>query len=40
MPQYRVYPVPPPAYPAYPVAYCYFDNGWDMRPRRVCVPAW
>lgn len=39
-PRYRVYPVPVPVYPAYPAAYCYYDNGWDMRPRQICVPAW
>lgn len=43
LPPYPVYPVPAPAYPAYPAypaAYCYYDNGYDMRPRGVCVPAW
>jgi hypothetical protein len=39
LPRYRMYPVPVPAYPVYPVAYCYYDNGWDLRPRQICVPA-
>jgi hypothetical protein len=39
-PRYPVYPVPPPAYPVYTTSYCYFDNGYDMRPHRICVPAW
>ncbi len=39
-PRYPVYPVPAPAFPAYPATYCYFDNGYDMRPHRICVPAW
>ncbi len=39
LPRYPVYAVPPPAYPV-PAAYCYYDNGWDARVRRVCVPAW
>lgn len=42
-PAYPVYAVPPPiypAYPAYPSSYCYYDNGYDMRPRTVCTPAW
>ncbi|MFT3732866.1 MAG: hypothetical protein QM780_15835 [Hyphomicrobium sp.] len=37
---YPVYPVPAPVYPAYPVRYCYYDNGYDFRVRSVCVPAW
>ncbi|WP_045834571.1 hypothetical protein [Hyphomicrobium sp. 99] len=50
-PRYPVYAVPVPvavpvAVPvpvrvrAVPASYCYFDNGFDFRPRRVCVPAW
>ena len=39
LPRARVYPVPPPAYPV-PIAYCYYDNGYNMRPSRICVPAW
>jgi hypothetical protein len=40
LPRYPVYAVPPPVYPVYPAAYCYYDNGYDFRVRRVCVPAW
>ncbi|RUP08890.1 hypothetical protein [Hyphomicrobium sp.] len=43
LPRYPVYAVPVPVpvpVRAYPVRYCYYDNGFDFRPRRVCVPAW
>ena len=36
-PRSPVYAVPVPVYPA---TYCYLDNGYDMRPHRICVPAW
>jgi hypothetical protein len=38
-PRAPVYPVPPPAY-AVPTSYCYFDNGYDLRPHRICVRGW
>jgi hypothetical protein len=38
-PRYPVQAVPAPAFPGYPATYCYFDNGFDMRPRRICVPS-
>jgi hypothetical protein len=40
LPRYPVYTVPAPVYPAYPAAYCYYDNGYDFRVRSICVPAW
>ncbi|SFV38107.1 hypothetical protein [Hyphomicrobium facile] len=47
LPRYPVYAVPVPVpvpvpvrVRAYPTTFCYFDNGYDFRPRRVCVPAW
>ncbi|MBS0235062.1 MAG: hypothetical protein JSR99_16460 [Proteobacteria bacterium] len=39
LPRYPVYAVPVP-YPVYSGAYCYYDNGWDFRVRRVCVQGW
>ncbi len=38
-PRHPVQPVPAPAFPGYPATYCYFDNGYDMRPHRICVPS-
>lgn len=45
LPRYPVYAVPVPVpvpvrVRGYRGTYCYFDNGYDMRPRQVCVPAW
>jgi hypothetical protein len=39
LPRYPVYAVPVP-YPVYSGSYCYYDNGWDFRVRRVCVQGW
>lgn len=39
LPRDPVYAVPVP-YPVYSRAFCYYDNGWDFRVRRVCVRGW
>jgi hypothetical protein len=40
LPHYPVYAIPVPVAPVYRADYCHYDNGYDFRPRRICVPAW